>query len=100
MNNLRTDLALEANELLRGSTKFSTNVQGIGEEEHLRDGIPITTVEIRSEEGAKAIGKPKGRYVTLSLEDVQHRDSSAFPRTVRGKASLSRRCTPSRLRVT
>ncbi|MBQ8801460.1 MAG: GPR endopeptidase [Clostridium sp.] len=83
MDKLRTDLALEARELWQRSAAFSTNVEGVLHAEQVKDGIPVTTVEIRSEEGAKAIGKPKGRYVTLSLEDVQHRDSSAFPRTVR-----------------
>ena len=83
MDKLRTDLALEAREIWQRSAAFSTNVEGVLHAEQVKDGIPVTTVEIRSEEGAKAIGKPKGRYVTLSLEDVQHRDSSAFPRTVR-----------------
>ncbi len=83
MDKLRTDLALEARELWQRSAAFSTNVEGVLHAEQVKDGISVTTVEIRSEEGAKAIGKPKGRYVTLSLEDVQHRDSSAFPRTVR-----------------
>ena len=83
MDDLRTDLALEAREIWQRSAAFSTNVEGVLHAEQVKDGIPVTTVEIRSEEGAKAIGKPKGRYVTLSLEDVQHRDSSAFPRTVR-----------------
>ena len=86
MNNLRTDLALEANELLRDSTEFSTKVHGIGEEEHLRDGIRVTTVTISSPEGAQAVGKPEGRYVTLSLDGVQRRESEAFPRTVRAIA--------------
>ena len=83
MDKLRTDLALEAREIWQRSAAFSTNVEGVLHAEQVKDGIPVTTVEIRSEEGAKAIGKPKGRYVTLSLEDVQRRDSSAFPRTVR-----------------
>lgn len=83
MDKLRTDLALEARELWQKSTAFSTNVEGVLHAERVKDGIPVTTVEIRSEAGAEVIGKPKGRYVTLTLEDVQRRDSSAFPRTVR-----------------
>lgn len=83
MDKLRTDLALEARELWQNSADFSTNVEGVLHAEQVKDGILVTTVEIRSEDGAQAIGKPKGRYVTLSLEDVQRRDSSAFPRTVR-----------------
>lgn len=83
MDKLRTDLALEAREMWQQSTNFSTNVDGVFHAEQVRDGIPVTTVEIRSEEGAQALGKPRGRYVTLSLEDVQRRESSAFPRTVR-----------------
>ena len=83
MDNMRTDLALEARELWQKSAGFSTNVEGLLHEEGERSGVPVTTVEVRSEEAAKALGKEKGRYVTLGLDSVQRREDSAFPRTVR-----------------
>lgn len=83
MDRLRTDLALEARELWRDSTQFSTKVEGVLHSEQEKDGVRVTTVEVRTPEGAEALGKPEGRYVTLSLDGVQRRESDAFPRTVR-----------------
>ena len=81
MDKLRTDLAMEARELWQSSTQFSTNVRGIVHSERNRDGIPVNIVEVVTPEGAQALGKPEGRYVTLTLDAVQHRQSDAFPRT-------------------
>ena len=83
MDNLRTDLALEARELWQKSAAFSTNVEGLLHEEQERGGVPITTVEIRSEAAERALGKGRGRYVTLGLDSVQRREDRAFPKTVR-----------------
>ena len=80
MDKMRTDLALEARELWQKSASFSTNVEGLLHEEGERGGIPVTTVEIRSPAGAKALGKPEGRYVTLEVDGVQRREREAFPR--------------------
>ena len=86
MDKLRTDLAMEARALWQSSPQFSTNVRGIVQEERSRDGIGVTVVEVTTPEGAQALGKPEGRYVTLSLDGVQRRESDAFPRTVRAIA--------------
>ena len=86
MDKLRTDLAVEARELCRASTQFSTQLQGVLHEESTRDGIAVSTTRITTPEGAKALGKPEGRYVTLSLDGVQRREDGAFPRTVRAIA--------------
>ena len=83
MDNLRTDLAVEAREIWQSSADFSTNVEGLLHEQRERNGVPVTTVEIRSEAASKALGKGEGRYVTLGLDSVQRREDSSFPRTVR-----------------
>ena len=72
----RTDLALEAQALCRDSSALS----GVISRETLRDGFPVTTVEVTSEAGAKAIGKPVGRYVTLELDPLLRRQPGAFER--------------------
>ncbi len=86
MDKLRTDLALEARELWESSTQFSTNVGGIVQQERQRDALNVTEVTVTTPEGAQALGKPMGRYVTLSLDGAQRRESDAFPRTVRAIA--------------
>lgn len=83
MDNLRTDLAVEAREIWQSSADFSTNVDGLLHEQRERNGVPVTTVEIKSEEASKALGKGEGRYVTLGLDSVQRREDRAFPKTVR-----------------
>jgi len=86
MDKLRTDLAMEARELWQSSTQFSTNVRGVVHSERSRDGISVNVVEVVTPEGAQALGKPEGRYVTLTLDGVQRRENDAFPRTVRAIA--------------
>jgi hypothetical protein len=41
-------------------------------------GFPLETVEITSEKGAAALGKPVGRYVTLELTRLLRREDEAF----------------------
>ena len=59
-----TDLALEAGECL---TKKGETVDGISLKEEEAEGgkVRITKVEIQNEDGAKRMGKPMGRYITL-----------------------------------
>ena len=59
--NFRTDLALELKEGLKDSTK------GISFDEEWQGEIKITRIDVTSKEGAKAIGKPCGKYTTLEL---------------------------------
>lgn len=58
----RTDLALETAET------FSQKLpKGVTLHTQQLNEVEIQTVEITGEEGAKAFGKPQGRYVTLSM---------------------------------
>ena len=86
IRNRRTDLALEAAELLQECSKNTTLLQGVRSEDRLRDGIPVTTVHILDQNGGKLLGKPPGRYVTLTLDSLLHREDEAFPRAVRALA--------------
>lgn len=62
-----TDLALEAGECL---TRDGRSVEGISlTEEKMEDGkIRITNVQIKTEEGARKMGKPVGQYITLESQ--------------------------------
>ena len=56
--NVRTDLVSEEN---------VTDVPGIKCETKKENGVKIETTEIKSDEAAKKIGKPKGKYCTLKF---------------------------------
>ena len=60
----RTDLALELTE----SEKYPEN--GVLKEERRSGDITVTRIEIVSEEGEKALGKPAGRYITVEFPPV------------------------------
>ena len=60
----RTDLAVELLENLRGRDEFS----GVSEREYEREGLHIHEAEVTTERAARLLGKPCGRYLTLSLD--------------------------------
>ena len=66
---IRTDLALESKERLQGGMEA---VRGVVFEEQKDEerNVTITRVKIESENGAKAIGKPIGTYVTLETSEL------------------------------
>ena len=77
MINLRTDLALEAREILRQG-KENEEIEGIiFEKKEEKDGT-ITTVTVETDEAAKKLNKPKGRYITLESIRLKNMDSEFF----------------------
>ena len=86
MDSRRTDLALEARELWQEGSKKTTALPGVRAREEQREEVPVNVVEILDEEGARALGKPRGRYVTLTLDGAIHRAEGSFSRTVRAVA--------------
>ena len=66
---IRTDLAVELEEDIN---KKQNKIDGVKvERRYINDGkISVTRVVITSNEGARAIGKPKGTYITLESEDM------------------------------
>ena len=61
----KTDLAMEAHELARGTRAGS--LPGVRASEETLCGLPLTRVEVLDGEGAALVGKPAGTYLTLSL---------------------------------
>ncbi len=64
--NYRTDLALERRELIRDSVP-----DGVIFEEEIIDEVKITRIEIKTDEGAQALSKPVGNYITLDLPSIK-----------------------------
>ena len=82
----RTDLALEARELWQEQSGAVSALSGVEARDTLREGIPVNTVKVLSEEGERALGKPRGSYVTLTLEGLAGREEDIFQRAVRAVA--------------
>ena len=68
----RTDLALEKQEALEGALP-----QGVKSECGEKAGLRITRITILDEDGARALGKPCGRYITVETPPFKrHADLS------------------------
>lgn len=72
MINVRTDLAIEANEICKKENKGE--VDGIIVEEDNINDVNVTTVRVINDEGAEKIGKPKGNYITIDMPEFTHYD--------------------------
>lgn len=65
--NCRTDITLERHELLKDN-----ECEGVFFKKEEKGKSVITTVEILNENGEKALGKPKGKYITVDLPEFSH----------------------------
>lgn len=75
---IRTDLAVEAEQLWRESGEKTSALSGIRAGEREQNGFAIRTVEVLDARGEEAIGKPKGTYVTLELDGFLRREENSF----------------------
>lgn len=75
---VRTDLALEAHEMVQEreakKVKQRQTVEGVIVKERTVDEVKVTTVEI-TEDGATRLGKKAGRYVTFESQGIRKKDS-------------------------
>lgn len=62
------DLAVEAHELLRGATQ--REVPGVKEEKEELGFAKVSTITIFNPEGEKALGRPRGTYVTIEVPNL------------------------------
>ena len=83
----RTDLAVEAREMWGASAEAAGELRGVKTREGEREGFPVTRVDILDGEGARALGKPVGSYVTLELSGLQEREEGALARAARAVAA-------------
>lgn len=72
MFNIRTDLAVEARELYKDGHEGEIPGVSVGEKEE--DGVKVIKVSILNDEGARAMGKPIGDYITIEAPDLKYRD--------------------------
>lgn len=91
----RTDLAVEAHQLWREGAGDAASLPGVRAQEEDREGFPVTTVTISSQEGARALGKPQGTYITIELDGLLRREENAFQRAAQAIADALRPLLPS-----
>lgn len=87
MLTVRTDLAMEAHQLWRENAGKTTQLRGVKARDEVAEGFPLHCVEILDEEGEKALGKPRGRYLTLDISTYWHKNGDNFFRAVSALAS-------------
>ncbi len=75
LNNIRTDLAIEAHEMLM---ETAGEISGVSFLERDEEGLHIARVKIETEEAAKAMGKPVGNYVTVEFRDLSIVDGADY----------------------
>lgn len=90
----RTDLALEAREIWQEGAQKADRLRGVESDQTVREGYPVTTVRITTQEGQQALGKPVGTYITLELPGLKRREEDAFPRAVRALAAELKELLP------
>lgn len=66
MSTTRTDLALESVQAACSGAETGT-ISGVRSRERTREGYAVTDIRVEDEDGAQALGKPVGRYVTVDL---------------------------------
>ena len=81
MNLSRTDLAVETAEALPTGRDMFAPGTGVTKSECLLCGCPVTRIHVHTPAGARAIGKPEGRYITIDACHVlRENDRRATPR--------------------
>ena len=76
---VRTDLALETREKFE---EDNVEIKGVkADEKYLEETeIKVTTMVIETENGAKAMGRPKGNYITVEASDMDGQDEEYHQR--------------------
>lgn len=88
MRDMRTDLAVEAHRLWQESAGETTRLAGVKAREGRAAGFPVERVDILDREGARALGKSVGAYLTVDLTGLWRREADGFSRAVSAVAEL------------
>ena len=86
----RTDLAVEAIE----NHKTAAALPHVRQSDRMLEGFAVHEVRILSEDAAREIGKPQGRYLTLELDALIRREEDTFPRACKALSTLLRELLP------
>lgn len=76
MFDYRTDLAVESTEIYKNIHKKESD--GVIVNKDVKGDISITTVEIKTEQGEKNLGKQRGTYITIDIPEYTHYDGESM----------------------
>ena len=92
MNLSRTDLAVETAEALPTGRDMFAPGTGVTKSECLLCGCPVTRIHVHTPAGARAIGKPEGRYLSIDLRPALSRQEALTGRAASACAASSAPC--------
>ena len=69
--NFYTDLADERRSIFKKANNLEGEIPGIETQEESEDDIKVFRVNIKDENGEKAIGKPIGTYITIDIKNLK-----------------------------
>jgi spore protease len=72
--NTQIDLALEARDLA-AKTGGNETIPGVQMSKQEEDGVKVTVIDIVSDQGAQAMGKLPGHYVTIEVPALRQKDT-------------------------
>ncbi|MBO5060862.1 MAG: GPR endopeptidase [Clostridia bacterium] len=71
MENIRTDLAIEAHEMCSKEKAEENHLEGIDVKEYEEDGVAVTVIEVKNKQGERILGKPIGKYITIEAPGLK-----------------------------
>lgn len=74
MENIRTDLALEAHEMCSEKKAKEKMLSGIDVAEYEKNEVFVTTIDVTDKTGEKILGKPMGKYITIEAPKLKFSD--------------------------
>lgn len=83
MFSFHSDLTLESAEQLGVTGEKAAGLSGVRLTQRQVNGYQVTTIHIATEQGAKTLHRPKGRYITVDLSPFVRRQKSALPDGIR-----------------
>ena len=71
--NFRTDLAVERRDVFKKINNIENDIPGLAsEEKQISESIKVYKVKVKNEEGAQAIQRPIGNYVTIDVRKMNN----------------------------
>ena len=89
--NYRTDLALEAQEMLEKKMQLTGFTR---KSSQLDEDISVTHITITDEAGERAFGKPKGNYITIEVKGILEQKKDICKRAARALAGVLKELIP------